>query len=280
MITMKKVILHVIDGLKNICPIDEYTMIKVNAKVNGIYFCKKCKKYYLDYKYYYDAKKIYKSVRYEFGDKFETKYVSEGKKLTVNPYSIPNNGIKILHHDIILDLDFLKNKNYVKSIDSFKIIILSEHNKPGHEFEQFFGVIKIYEHVTHSLREAVCHFYYCNRCECFFVDAYEFIQLDKIGIPICKSLFGKKMLNYLGYNVNSVENVDIKLRLITLYFVIENGLMTKQEVLDYIGSLIKRGKNNSKYSNAVRRWREDYKLIEQNKFDYKRKDSIEIRLYK
>ena len=42
MITMKKVILHVIDGLKNICPIDEYTMIKVNAKVNGIYFCKKC----------------------------------------------------------------------------------------------------------------------------------------------------------------------------------------------------------------------------------------------
>lgn len=39
---MKKDILHVIDGLKNICQIDEYTMIKVDAKVNGIYFCKKC----------------------------------------------------------------------------------------------------------------------------------------------------------------------------------------------------------------------------------------------
>ena len=280
MITMKKIILHVIDGLKNICPIDEYTMIKVHAKVNGIYFCKKCKKYYLDYKYYYEAKKIYKSVRYEFGDKFETKYVSEGKKLTVTPYSIPNNEIKILDYDIILDLDFLKNKNYIKSIDSFEIFILSEHNKSGHEFEQFFGVIKIYENVTNSLREVVCHFYYCNRCECFFIDAYEFNQLYRIGIPICKSLLGKKMPNYLGYNVNSVENVDIKERLITLCFVIENGLMTKQEVLDYIGSLIKRGKNNSKYSNAVRRWREDYKLIEQKKFDYKRRESKEIRLYK
>lgn len=30
------------NGLKNICPIDEYTMIKVDAKFNGIYFCKKC----------------------------------------------------------------------------------------------------------------------------------------------------------------------------------------------------------------------------------------------
>ena len=39
---MKKVILHVIDGLKNICPIDEYTMIKVDDKVNGIYFSNKC----------------------------------------------------------------------------------------------------------------------------------------------------------------------------------------------------------------------------------------------
>lgn len=275
---MKKVILHVIDGLKNICPIDEYTMIKVHAKVNGIYFCKKCKKYYLDYKYYYDAKKIYKSVRYEFGDKFETKYVSEGKKLTVTNYSIPNNEIKTSDHDIILDLDFLKNKNYIKSIDSFEIFILSEHS--GHEFEQFFGVIKIYERVTHSLREVVCHLYYHNRYECFFIDAYEFNQLYRIGIPICKSLLGKKMPNYLGYNVNSVENVDIKERLIILYFVIENGFMTKQEVLDYIGSLIKRGKNNSKYSNAVRRWREDYKLIEQKKFDYKRRESKEIRLYK
>ena len=275
---MKKVILHVIDGLKNICPIDEYTMIKVHAKVNGIYFCKKCKKYYLDYKYYYDAKKIYKSVRYEFGDKFETKYVSEEKKLTVTPYSIPNNEIKTSDHDIILDLDFLKNKNYIKSIDSFEIFILSEHS--GHEFEQFFGVIKIYERVTLSLREVVCHFYYCDRCKCFFIDAYEFNQLYRIGIPICKSLLGKKMPNYLGYNVNSVENIDIEERLITLYFVIENGFMTKQEVLDYIGSLIKRGKNNSKYSNAVRRWREDYKHIEQKKFDYKRRESKEIRLYK
>ena len=97
---------------------------------------------------------------------------------------------------------------------------------------------------------------------------------------MCKSLLGKKMLNKLGYNVNIVEDIGRKRRLNTLYFVIENGLMTKQEVLDYIGSLIKRGKNNSKYSNAVRRWREDYKLIEQNKFDYKRKESIEIRLYK
>ena len=42
MITMENVILYVIDGLKNICPIDEYTMIKVDAKVNGNYFCKKC----------------------------------------------------------------------------------------------------------------------------------------------------------------------------------------------------------------------------------------------
>ena len=42
MITMQNVILHVIDGLKNICPIDEYNMIKVDAKVNGIYFCKEC----------------------------------------------------------------------------------------------------------------------------------------------------------------------------------------------------------------------------------------------
>ena len=250
---MKKVILHVIDGLKNICPIDEYTMIKVHAKVNGIYFCKKCKKYYLDYKYYYDAKKIYKSVRYEFGDKFETKYVSEGKKLTVTNYSIPNNEIKTSDHDIILDLDFLKNKNYIKSIDSFEIFIISEHNKSGHEFEQFFGVIKIYENVTNSLREVVCHFYYCDKCECFFIDAYEFIQLYGMGIPICKSLFGKKMLNNLGYNVNIVEDVGRKRRLNTLYFVIENGLMTKQEVLDYIGSLIKLAINNSKYSNAVRR---------------------------
>ena len=39
---MQNVILYVIDDLKNICPIDEYTMIKVHAKVNGIYFCKKC----------------------------------------------------------------------------------------------------------------------------------------------------------------------------------------------------------------------------------------------
>ena len=39
---MQNVILYVIDGLKNICPIDEYTMIKVHTKVNGIYFCKKC----------------------------------------------------------------------------------------------------------------------------------------------------------------------------------------------------------------------------------------------
>lgn len=39
---MQNVILYVIDVLKNICPIDEYTMIKVDAKANGIYFCKKC----------------------------------------------------------------------------------------------------------------------------------------------------------------------------------------------------------------------------------------------
>jgi len=71
------------------------------------------------------------------------------------------------------------------------------------------------------------------------------------------------VLKQYGYNVSKQKNLSDSIRHLILANIIDNEVMTKQEIINYLRSFINRRSGYSKYSSAIAKWNDDMSFVQE-----------------
>lgn len=139
-----------------------------------------------------------------------------------------------------------------------------------------------------NISNVSCPAYYCENCNVFYMylDTYE--RLKQKGVLLCKiydmykfsnnneyyDLNSESIMHSFGYNVNANENLSTLQRQIVLKNIVDNEIMSKNEIINHLSYLYNRSKNLTNYSQACRRWKEDIDFIS----DYKNNNSTLVKI--
>lgn len=132
---------------------------------------------------------------------------------------------------------------------------------------------------------------YCKECKIFFILNTTYQQLTKMGIVLCKVLDEKEYLknDYLngtklaqksllmqyGYNVSQVCDISDKKRQDILKFIIDNKILSKNEVISYLNFFISQKQGISNMGQAISKWKKDREFIE--KYHIEKYEEVEIK---
>lgn len=132
---------------------------------------------------------------------------------------------------------------------------------------------------------------YCQECKIFFILNTTYQQLTKMGIVLCKVLDEKEYLknDYLngtklaqksllmqyGYNVSQVCDISDKKRQDILKFIIDNKILSKNEVISYLNFFISQKQGISNMGQAISKWKKDREFIE--KYHIEKYEEVEIK---
>lgn len=116
-------------------------------------------------------------------------------------------------------------------------------------------------------------------------------ELTKMGIVLCKVLDEKEYLknDYLngtklaqksllmqyGYNVSQVCDISDKKRQDILKFIIDNKILSKNEVISYLNFFISQKQGISNMGQAISKWKKDREFIE--KYHIEKYEEVEIK---
>ena len=149
-----------------------------------------------------------------------------------------------------------------------------------HELEDINAVISV---VTNSgnLEQVSILAGYCRSCNVYFVLEDQLRRLLSKGTPMCLlydwdktekalhpgSMFlaPESLLYQYGYNVNAIDNIPAAKRQRILATMIDNDVMTKNEILSYLDLFITQRKDNRSMNRAVEKWKEDIAFLLQYK---------------
>lgn len=122
---------------------------------------------------------------------------------------------------------------------------------------------------------------YCETCNRYTITKDVFNSIE--GIVLCEVINKTNVSNgtgtdsqfedmqyestlyRYGYNVQSKKNLTSKQRHIIIAALVESGIMTRNQIMDHITTLINRGKQIPSWGDAVRKWNEDRYFTERYK---------------
>lgn len=119
---------------------------------------------------------------------------------------------------------------------------------------------------------------YCAECNLYFIMESTYEKVVKIGIPLCRitdekaymheklhlnktKLAKESILMQYGYNVSKVGGLTEKRRRTILANLIDNDVLTKNEIISYIDFFINQKKNRSQYEKAIEKWENDRNFV-------------------
>lgn len=120
----------------------------------------------------------------------------------------------------------------------------------------------------------------CKKCKVFYIHEYIFQKILTYGTPLCQVISEKQYLNgsYLnmnpgmaqksllkicGYSVSATEGLTDQERQRILESIVENGIMTRHEIIQYLNYFISMRKNQSRdMSEAISKWKKDVFFVE------------------
>ena len=119
---------------------------------------------------------------------------------------------------------------------------------------------------------------YCQQCETYFIMESIYKHLKNNGIILCRisdeksyirSISGNGMdlakesiLMQYGYNVSATEGLSAKRRQRILSVIIDNKIMSKNEIINYIDFFIRQRNNRSNMELAISKWEADREFVE------------------
>lgn len=149
-----------------------------------------------------------------------------------------------------------------------------------------------------SIVELITPAFYCESCRQYYMLEQDYERVMKYGAPLCKTITiesfikmkegmiqynDESVLHSLGYNVNAQEDLSDRERHNILSVVIDEGVMSKAEVLSFLDYLIRRSQGSPRLDNARGKWSRDRQYVSQ----YRRKParsvdvkSITVRSYR
>lgn len=174
--------------------------------------------------------------------------------------------------NILKDLPQIGMKNFVVRRNVFKC----RYN--GHKVQNIEAAISLIKNrpVTQIIHKRVSAGY-CPVCNTYFIMHSTYEKLKNIGIPCCRVIDGKtydsgsslgsmnladeSVLMQYGYNVNQNEDLTEKTRHKILALMIDNGILSKSEIIGYLDFFISQRQFNSKYEMAISKWEIDSDFV-------------------
>lgn len=186
--------------------------------------------------------------------------------------------IDINNTNIIIEKDYTKSKkNEHEYIYFHDVIVLKTIRNciiAQHAVKDVIAYVNVVDNDGKITKQRVVTTY-CPKCNKFYMLKSEFDKIN--GIVLCRiidetkinktfasdfnmSAAESKMHEY-GYNVNVNSQLPQKQRQIILSSLIESNIMSKNEILSHLQTLIERGTKIPNWKEAVQKWKDDYKFI-------------------
>lgn len=163
----------------------------------------------------------------------------------------------------------IKYKNLVVRSNIFKCM----HDK--HVIEDVDAIVTIINKNI-EIEQVIVAAGYCKQCDIFFMLESTYQQLRKKGSVIFRAVEENGYLNqaYLngntlaqesilmqfGYSVSKTEGLTDNQRQKILSFLVEQHVLTKNEIISYLDFFIRQRKND-KYADAIKKWTKDRNYI-------------------
>lgn len=149
---------------------------------------------------------------------------------------------------------------------------MSDCEKEHHDYEDIKAVVPIYSHGTVKTIEFPARF--CRTCKAYYISEYTYTMIERQGRLLCQvaslqeyreykkasimdNLKPQHVLNIIGYNVDSKNDLSEEHRRTVLMYAIEEGVVTRNEAIKHIGFLIKLNEKNPGKRNAIAKWEAD-----------------------
>lgn len=191
----------------------------------------------------------------------------------------------IVHNNLLCPNCEKKRRNnlfkdiYDKEIEEDVIVYVYINKKPCPSHKELVECVTAYVKAANDLKRHPINVFYCIKCNKYYINLSEYISFaKKYGLPFFRAreyMFKGKtidfsewsdqsILNYMGYNVNSEENLSYIKRREILRDCISLGIRTKPEVLSFLNSMISLHEGEYKFIEACKKWQDDYDYI----YDY------------
>ena len=138
---------------------------------------------------------------------------------------------------------------------------------------------------------------YCPQCNIFFILESTYDYLKSRGTPLCRissekaylkgigsyngmKLAQESILMQHGYNVSQEEALSPIRRQKILAVLIDNKVLTKNDVIGYLDFFISQKKSNPKFEKAISKWQDDREFVARYKIGAYKQYSINGILYK
>lgn len=164
----------------------------------------------------------------------------------------------------------IKYGDFIIKKSTFKCI----HN--NHHTEDMAAAVNVIEK-DGNIKLKKINVGYCKECNVFFVLESIYEELKKWYVPICKvsdvktyygsnGKYGMKLaqesiLKQYGYNVSKTEDLSDTVRQKILAVLIDNHIVTKNDIISYLGFFVSQRRYQSKYEQAISKWEEDREFV-------------------
>lgn len=208
---------------------------------------------------------------------------------------IKNNGISCLVYKAEeriypkKDITQINTNNIKQNINHINNRLKKENNKisflvrsqlkscvsKNHSLDSIVVEIQVID-TNGTIKNVEVNGFYCNDCKLYYILESEYERIRRKGTPLCQifeeikylnNVSNKFDLNYesilysFGYNVNSQNNLSDKQRFKILTFIIDNSILSKSEVISYLNYFINMRIGRKEYQNAIDKWRNDIKSL-------------------
>lgn len=154
------------------------------------------------------------------------------------------------------------------------------HDK--HKLKNIEGILNIVNS-DGSIEKHIIPAGYCSECNLYFIMESTYEKIRGIGTPLCRltdeknylqsnvhlkgiNLAKKSLLMQYGYNVSQQDGLSEKKRRTILASLIDNNILTKNDIISYLDFFINQKKSRLQYEKAIEKWKIDREFI----FTYKR----------
>ena len=174
------------------------------------------------------------------------------------------------------------NNKVSKSTNKISFLVRSQLKScvsKNHNLDSIVVEIQVID-TNGSIKKVETNGFYCNDCKLYYILESEYEKIRRKGTPLCQifeeikylnNISNKFDLNYesilysFGYNVNAQNNLSDKQRFKILTFIIDNGILSKSEVISYLNYFINMRIGRKEYQNAISKWKTDINVLNKYK---------------
>ena len=247
-------------------------------------YCESCMNYFMHYTIYADHTDDWTLTNPE-AYSFLTKSYKAGSMAANEKNEVKkSNKLEKEHDNNIHVKDFVVRRNTFKCM----------HN--DHTLKDIVGTVGV---ITQKgeVKQLKISAGYCPQCNIFFILESTYNYLKSKGTPLCRissekaylkgigtyngmKLAQESILMQHGYNVSQEEALSPIRRQKILAVLIDNKVLTKNDVIGYLDFFISQKKSNPKFEKAISKWQDDREFVAEYKIGAYKQYSINGIIYK